>query len=193
MKEIAVLFARRNSVYKTLPGCDVWDADRDARNWSGGCPVVAHPPCGQWGRLARLARADEREKQLGLIAAHMVRLFGGVLEHPAGSLLWDAAGLPKPENHEDEFGGFTIVIDQLWFGHCATKRTWLYVFGVQRSGLPPIPFSLEYPTRSISTRQRAPKRLPELSRAGREATPPRLAEWLCAVAREANVEKERAA
>jgi len=30
---IAVLFARSDSVYKTIPGCDVWDAERDARRW----------------------------------------------------------------------------------------------------------------------------------------------------------------
>lgn len=33
---VAVLFARADSVYKGLPGCDVWDAERDARLWQGG-------------------------------------------------------------------------------------------------------------------------------------------------------------
>lgn len=31
--QIAVLFARADSIYKTLPECDVWDATRDARKW----------------------------------------------------------------------------------------------------------------------------------------------------------------
>lgn len=51
LRQIAVLFARQDSIYKTLPGCDVWDIERDARKWPGGCPVVAHPPCRAWGRL----------------------------------------------------------------------------------------------------------------------------------------------
>ncbi len=33
---VAVLFARQDSVYKQLPGTDVWDIDRDARKWPGG-------------------------------------------------------------------------------------------------------------------------------------------------------------
>lgn len=179
---IAVLFARRDSIYKTFPDCDVWDVDRDARRWAGGYPVVAHPPCGQWGRLRHLAYNKPEEKALGLLAANLVRREGGALEHPAGSLLFKAATLPAP-GEVDECGGCTIVIDQLWFGHTATKRTWVYVCGCAEASLPPIPFSLEYPTRSISTHQRSPKRLPELSRRGREATPPSLAIWLCAVAR----------
>lgn len=40
---VAVLFARADSVYKTLPGCDVWDEARDARRWTGGVPLVAQP------------------------------------------------------------------------------------------------------------------------------------------------------
>ena len=38
MKTVAVLFARADSVYKTLPGVDVWDEARDARQWPGSGP-----------------------------------------------------------------------------------------------------------------------------------------------------------
>lgn len=48
---VAVLFARSDSVYKSIPGCDVWDINRDARNWKGGAPIVAHPPCRAWGGI----------------------------------------------------------------------------------------------------------------------------------------------
>ena len=48
---VAVLFARADSVYKTLPGCDVYDIDRDALTFPGGNQVVAHPPCRAWGQL----------------------------------------------------------------------------------------------------------------------------------------------
>ena len=41
---VAVLFARRDSVYKTLPGTDVYDADRDARTYDGDGPSLCHPP-----------------------------------------------------------------------------------------------------------------------------------------------------
>lgn len=180
-RTVAVLFARKDSVYKMLPGCDVWDIERDVRNWPGGCPVIAHPPCGQWGRLRHLIPENVEEKQLGLLAAELVRKWGGALEQPAGSRLWDVAGLAKPS--EEDGYGFTQVLDQLWFGHTATKRTWIYICGVRRCDVPSMLFSLGYPTRSIQTRQRHPKRLPELSRKGRESTPRLLAEWLCQVAR----------
>lgn len=42
-ERIAVLFARKDSVYKTMPECDVYDIDRDARTYDGPWPVVAHP------------------------------------------------------------------------------------------------------------------------------------------------------
>ena len=35
---ISVLFARSDSVYKALPGCDVWDQERNALFWPGGNP-----------------------------------------------------------------------------------------------------------------------------------------------------------
>ncbi|WP_255347922.1 hypothetical protein [Xanthomonas sp. NCPPB 1128] len=41
MIQVAVLFARADSVYKTLPGCDVYDMERDARTFAGGMQVAA--------------------------------------------------------------------------------------------------------------------------------------------------------
>ncbi len=37
---IAVLFARKDSIYKSLPECDVWDAERDARRPALPCIVT---------------------------------------------------------------------------------------------------------------------------------------------------------
>lgn len=45
LARVAVLFAREDSVYKTLPECEVYDMARDARTYDGPWPVVAHPPC----------------------------------------------------------------------------------------------------------------------------------------------------
>lgn len=93
---VAVLFARADSVYKSLPGCDVWDAERDARRWPGGAPLVAHPPCRAWGRLRTFARPAEGEEDLARWAVGQVRRWGGVLEHPATSRLWADQQLPPP-------------------------------------------------------------------------------------------------
>src|SRR5208283_3687563 len=93
---VAVLFARADSIYKTLPGCDVWDAERDALNWHGGCPLIAHPTCRAWGRLRHFAHPREGERELALWAVKMVQRWGGVLEHPVASQLWPSANLPKP-------------------------------------------------------------------------------------------------
>ena len=78
---ITVLFARRDSVYKTM-GADVWDADRNALYWRGGNPVVAHPPCRAWGRLRKFAKPQPGELDLARFAVAQVRRYGGVLEHP---------------------------------------------------------------------------------------------------------------
>ena len=184
MRTVTVLFARKNSIYFTLPHCEVYDATRNALTWPGGTQVVCHPPCGQWGRLAHFARPNPWEKALAPFAVGTVQRWGGVLEHPAGSRLWQVCDLPAP-GRLDSHGGFTLVIDQLWFGHRATKRTWLYVCAIDQADVPVIPFTLAYPTHSVATRQHAPKALPELSRAGRESTPSALAVWLVNLARKA--------
>ena len=77
---VAVLFARADSVYKTLPGVDVWDEARDARQWPGSGPAVAHPPCRAWGRLRAFANPAPHEKDMARFAVAKVREFGGVLE-----------------------------------------------------------------------------------------------------------------
>lgn len=181
---IAVLFARPDSVYKTIPGCDVWDAERDARRWPGGCPVIAHPPCRAWGAFAMFAKPRPDEKELALLAVELVRRWGGVLEHPAASKLWAAAGLPDL-HQKDKYGGWTLGVHQNWWGHRARKATRLYIVGVPPSSIPIMPLRLDYPTHVIGDVGRAATgtKQPEISKAEREHTPPNFAAWLVALAR----------
>jgi len=179
---VAVLFARSDSIYKSLPDCDVWDIERDARRWPGGCPVVAHPPCRAWGRLRRFAKPREGERELAIYAVEQVRKWGGVLEHPAGSLLWQAMNLPAP-GERDAFGGWTLWISQWWFGHKADKPTWLYLCGIEPADLPSIPYRIGEPAYVVNTSRRAYQgKRPEITKAEREHTPRGLAEWLCEAA-----------
>lgn len=188
--EVAVLFARRNSVYKQLPGCDVYDIDRDARNFAGSAPVVAHPPCRAWGRLRRQANPRPDEKELAIFAVEMIRKNGGVLEHPEASTLWPAAGLPEP-GARDAWGGHTLCVNQSWWGHKAEKRTRLYIVGVEPKELPAIPLTMHEPSHIVAQSgrrkdgTRRPRRRPELTKAAREETPPDFAAWLCELARRA--------
>lgn len=189
---IAVLYARKDSIYKKLPGCDVWDEVRDARKWPGGTPVIAHPPCRAWGRLRHFARPAPHEKDLALHAVAMVRQWGGVLEHPKGSTLWKAAALPHG-TARDEYGGWTLSLHQHWFGHRAEKATFLYVVGCAPCDAPPLPPPRGKPECVIRLDKRRadgthirkgdPDWKPQLSAAEREATPPAFASWLCELAR----------
>lgn len=174
---IAVLFARKDSIYKSMSNTDVYDIDRDARNFQGGAPVVAHPPCRAWGKLKAFAKPRPGEKELAFFAIEKIRANGGVLEHPAYSSLWKEAGLPRPGQKPDEYGGFSIDIDQCWFGHRARKRTWLYIVGVPLNEVE-YPISLDQVTHNIATSKRKGSRLPEVPKAEREHTPPKLAKWL---------------
>ena len=167
---VAVLFVRADSHYKTMPGVDAWDAERDAREYNGLLPVVAHPPCRAWGRYAHWAKPREGEKELALFAVEKVRQLGGVLEHPAASRLWGAAGLPEP-GKRDEFGGQALVVNQSWWGHRAPKATRLYVVGA--SSIPEIPMKLGV----------AAGRIENMNVREREMTPPAFAEWLVELAR----------
>ena len=167
---VSVLFARSDSCYFDLVA-DVWDAGRDARGYVGSNPVVCHPPCRGWGRLRQWAKPRPGEKALALFAVEQVRRCGGVLEHPWGSTLWSVAGLPHP-GHVDAWGGWTLLVDQGWWGHAAPKPTYLYIVGVSRDQVGELPVQL----------RRAAGRTLELSPADRERTPPAFAAFLVELA-----------
>lgn len=177
---VAVLFARADSVYKTLPHLDVFDAERDARTWPGGCPVVAHPPCRAWGRLRHFAKPRHDEKDLALFAVDAVRAYGGVLEHPEGSSLWTAANLPRPGSGTDLFGGWTLPVSQKWWGHRCEKRTWLYICGIKPGDIPSFPITLGEASHVVATSLRHDPRAARKSipKAEREHTPLAFAHWL---------------
>jgi hypothetical protein len=179
---VAVLFARADSVYKSLPFCDVWDAERDARRWPGGIPVVAHPPCRAWGKLRHFAKPRDDEKALATWAVDQVRQWGGVLEHPASSTLWPAKGLPAPGQH-DKHGGWTLGVWQHWWGHRAAKATLLYIVGCEPADVPPMMLRLDEPTHVVQSRMRSGYR-PHIRKAEREETPLDFARWLCEIALE---------
>lgn len=169
--QVAALYVRGDSVYKSL-GVDCWDIDRDARRYGGPGPVVAHPPCRAWGRLRSFAKPRRDEKALALRAVWQVRRFGGVLEHPASSLLFMAAGGLRPGQRMDMFGGWVMPVNQQDFGHLAPKATWLYVVGLSPAKLPGYGLRLGV----------APGRIANMSKANRERTPEAFARWLVDIA-----------
>ena len=146
---IAVLFADPGGVYGRLDlalplgelaplgeTLDVWAPPRDARDYADEHPVVAHPPCAAWCRLAGLREAVHglrRGQDGGCFEAALaaVRRCGGVLEHPAYSGAWKHFGLPRPDraggwSDPDEHRGRSCHVEQGLYGFPTPKPTWLY-------------------------------------------------------------------
>lgn len=167
--------------YASLPGVDCWGVERDARQYDGPHPVVAHPPCAQWSRLRHFARADDGTKSCAPRAIEQVRRWGGVVEHPASSSLWAHLALPPPGGLPDRHGGRTIEVRQCDWGHPAEKRTWLYVVGPVDC-VPPMPPRGE-PTHCVESRNGTASALPRMPKRDRHITPPALARWLVDLAR----------
>lgn len=142
---IAALYVQRGGSYYGLPDVDPWDEERDARLYAGPHPVVAHPPCSRWCRLAGLVEArwgHRRGDDGGCFAAALaaVRKWGGVLEHPAYSDAWAAHDLLPPVRGAgwtaaDFGGGWTCHVEQGRYGHPAKKSTWLYAVGCELPSL----------------------------------------------------------
>jgi hypothetical protein len=136
---IAALFVQPDGCYAGLPGVDPWPESRDARKYTGPHPVVAHPPCQLWGPLANVNFArwgGEHNKpgnDAGCFASALesVRVWGGVLEHPANSRAFAAHAIPAPAVgwQMTICGGWVCEVWQSAYGHRANKATWLYYFG----------------------------------------------------------------
>jgi len=140
---IAALFVETGGIYWNLVGVDPWDEARDARKYAGPHPVVAHPPCQRWGRFWHGSTRRPHQFRLGddggcfEAAFEAVRLWGGVLEHPADSHAWRHFGLRAPERFKgwqdagrDE-GMRTCYVEQGHYGHFSRKPTWLLAKGIQ--------------------------------------------------------------
>jgi hypothetical protein len=133
----AALFIDPNGPYSEVDGLDLWDKSRDARLYSGPYPVIAHPPCNRWGKMAPI-NYKRWGTQIGEdggcfeSALKSVRSYGGVLEHPSQSLAWKSFELLKPK-----FGIWTQLSSNEWvaevnqsdYGHLSTKKTWLFFVG----------------------------------------------------------------
>ena len=140
MVRVAALFVERGGVYDGLPDVDAWTKDEDARKYTGPYPVVAHPPCQLWTKLARVnyKRWGGEHNKPGndggcfLSALTSVRRFGGVLEHPAFSYAWTEYQLPRPRCLGWVSSSPNEWVCEVWqsaYGHRARKRTWLYYYG----------------------------------------------------------------
>jgi len=177
LSRLVVLFVRSQSIYKVL-GLDCYDSLRDARTFAGDGPVIAHPPCRTWGNLRTVAtRAPADEHALGPWAVEQVRRCGGVLEHPAGSTLFEECGCGSAGDC-----GFVLSVDQFHWGHRAAKPTRLYVVGCSPADVPPMPHREGSPTHCISqghgVRIGHPLFKSRVPQWERESTPPAFARWL---------------
>lgn len=135
---IAALFVETGGIYYGLPDVEPWDLARDARNYRGPHPIIAHPPCERWGRFWHGSTRKPHQFKLGdddgcfEAALRAVNQFGGVLEHPADSHAWDAYGPIKPPRAGGwvkSGAGWCCCVEQGFYGHLSRKPTWLYVCG----------------------------------------------------------------
>lgn len=192
---VAALFVEAKGIYANRPDVDLWPESRDARLYAGPWPVVAHPPCARWCRLAGLVEArwgHKRGEDGGCFASALesVRRFGGILEHPAYSDAWARFSLPAPPRHggwvRGLCGGWSAHVEQGRYGHAAKKATWLYAFGVD---LPDLRWGSDLDTKSqalvswCGNRVSSGENRPRLGKKAAAASPPEFAELLLSIAR----------
>jgi hypothetical protein len=191
--EVAALFVDRCGPYRDIPYVEMWDETKDARKYKGPYPVVAHPPCNRWGKMApvnlkRWGTPIGEDGGCFESALESLFTFGGVLEHPAQSLAWPKFNLQKPKK-----GGWLKINKVAWvgevrqsdYGHPATKKTWLLYVGNK----PPEPY-LE--TGSVGEFQvgggvnTGNNKKPRLNQSLSHLTPPKFAEYLVKIAKESD-------
>lgn len=149
-RPVAALFVEAGGVYSRAWGVRCYDGTPgfDARDYEGNAPVVAHPPCARWSRLAALVASQtpsfRRHEDGGCVTAAFTAVIrcGGVLEHPAYTDAWGYLALPRPDRHGgwtrevwNTLGipclGWVCHVEQGHYGHRARKPTWLYVYGYE--------------------------------------------------------------
>ena len=190
---VAALFVDARGVYANRPDVDLRPESRDARLYAGPFPVVAHPPCARWGRMAEAA-FGRRYGVLGddggcfKAALRAVRRFGGVLEHPEASRAWEKFCLPVPPKS----GGWvcqsngtqlewSCSVEQGHYGHRTRKATWLYAVGCE---LPSLKWGESHPEGFTKGASRG-ETYTRMSHRARAATQPAFAELLLSIARTA--------
>lgn len=192
MATIVALYIDPRGPYPRMPDVECWDESRDARTYDGPHPVVSHPPCGAWSNLRHLSRGAGKE--CGPIAVEQVQRFGGVLEQPAGSKLWEACGLTIPKRGGEiawhDACSFSLEVEQVAWGHVARKRTWLYCVCVDPTLVLNTIRTGGTPTHWVSGggtgRGKTPPGIKVCSAQQRRRTPPVFADWLVMLARSVN-------
>jgi hypothetical protein len=184
MRHVAALYVHRDSIYKSMPGVECWDEDRDAMTYRHVMPIVAHPPCRLWASLRHQSTADPVER---LCATHAIGILfrcGGVLEHPKASMIW-----PYVEEGRHDGNTWMTEIRMFDWGFPAIKRTILAVHGCPPCDWPDMPLRLEQCFHRIGGARRNKRgKLPPSIQYGRSShkraeTPLLLAEWMVEVAR----------
>ncbi len=177
---IAALYVEPRGVYFNQAGIDPWDEARDATKYRGPYPVVAHPPCQRWSRLAKLAHdrygAPPPGDDGGVFEASLrsLQTYGGVLEHPRGSKAFAAYGIRRPFPGDgwqsDGPGVWVCEVHQSAYGHRAQKATWLVYVGRRK------PFDLDWSSPPVTNT------VENMGHKERRATPPRFRDALVALA-----------
>ena len=138
---IAALYVQAEGAYSGLPGVELWDEARDARTYAGPWPVVAHPPCQTWCKMAPVNQARYGipiGSDDGCFAAALASVCG------VGAACWSirptsAHGVPTdlpwpPEAggwQRDSDGGWCCYVEQAHYGHRARKASWLYAIDTE--------------------------------------------------------------
>lgn len=111
--EVAALFVAHSGPYFKMDGVECWGVA--AEMYDGPHPIIAHPPCGPWGKCRTLCKYQKA--QHGIEAIELVHRWCGVVEQPAGSTLFRDHGRP---------GHIIEEVDQYDWGHKIRKPTLLY-------------------------------------------------------------------
>lgn len=175
---VSILYVQKKSNYDSFKELDLWKEERNALLYSGDNVIIAHPPCRGFGRLRSFSNNPGCELFMGFSSIAKVRRFGGIVEHPISSTLWQkmkVGSLKSP----DQYGGYLIKVHLSDFGFKAKKPSGLYIVGLPYKLLPAQPLSLDAITHSVCTSKKSAKK--ELDVLVRSRTPLALINWMLEV------------